>query len=92
MTKVLWLSLLIGVLGVEEDQNENCDYWSSIGECEKNPGYMLTSCAKSCSRQLPSGPIPSSFYELSAYDAYGSLIDFANLREKVILITNVASE
>jgi len=30
------------------DQNENCASWSSIGECEENPGYMLVSCPFSC--------------------------------------------
>lgn len=30
------------------DQNSNCSYWANSGECEKNPNYMLNSCAASC--------------------------------------------
>ena len=30
------------------DTHENCAFWASIDECEKNPGYMLTGCPKSC--------------------------------------------
>jgi ShK domain-like len=30
------------------DQHEQCPYWSSIGECDANPNYMLQKCAKSC--------------------------------------------
>lgn len=30
------------------DENENCGFWASIGECEKNPAYMLSQCALSC--------------------------------------------
>ena len=30
------------------DVHENCSFWADRGECEKNPGYMLKSCQKSC--------------------------------------------
>lgn len=30
------------------DRSTDCAYWASIGECETNPGYMLTSCKSSC--------------------------------------------
>ena len=30
------------------DENNYCQYWSSIGECQKNPAYMLVKCKKSC--------------------------------------------
>mmetsp|Transcript_10292 Transcript_10292/g.14768 ORF Transcript_10292/g.14768 Transcript_10292/m.14768 type:complete len:155 (+) Transcript_10292:91-555(+) len=30
------------------DQNEACYSWAEMGECEKNPGYMLTNCKLSC--------------------------------------------
>ena len=26
------------------DSHDNCNYWSTIGECEGNPGYMQTNC------------------------------------------------
>jgi prolyl 4-hydroxylase len=28
--------------------NELCAFWAAIGECEKNPGYMLLQCAPVC--------------------------------------------
>jgi hypothetical protein len=30
------------------DENSWCQYWARIGECEKNPGYMLYRCQTSC--------------------------------------------
>ena len=30
------------------DNNNNCNYWSNVGECSRNPGYMLHHCKKSC--------------------------------------------
>uniref|UniRef100_A0A7S3QKD7 procollagen-proline 4-dioxygenase n=1 Tax=Dunaliella tertiolecta TaxID=3047 RepID=A0A7S3QKD7_DUNTE len=35
--------------GCEDTQDkEQCLSWAFFGECEKNPGYMLTNCRKSC--------------------------------------------
>merc|ERR1719399_2391168 len=34
--------------GVAADTEENCAWWASAGECEKNPVFMLSSCATSC--------------------------------------------
>jgi hypothetical protein len=31
------------------DKNDYCSYWSSIGECEANPYFMLLECRWSCS-------------------------------------------
>jgi hypothetical protein len=30
------------------DSNQHCQYWASVGECSKNPNYMLTNCCSSC--------------------------------------------
>jgi len=30
------------------DDNQNCEHWANIGECEANPSWMLTNCRKSC--------------------------------------------
>ncbi|KAJ8600103.1 hypothetical protein CTAYLR_003456 [Chrysophaeum taylorii] len=30
------------------DAHEKCDMWASMGECKKNPRYMLKSCAGAC--------------------------------------------
>ena len=35
------------------DQSKECSFWAEIGECDVNPNYMLSSCAKSC-KQCPS--------------------------------------
>ncbi|GMH40408.1 hypothetical protein BSKO_08312 [Bryopsis sp. KO-2023] len=31
-----------------EDQNKKCEMWADLGECHKNPGYMLVHCSLSC--------------------------------------------
>ena len=31
-----------------KDKNKNCKFWASIGECGKNPNFMLFNCSKSC--------------------------------------------
>ncbi|XP_020615471.1 zinc metalloproteinase nas-28-like [Orbicella faveolata] len=31
-----------------KDFNNKCGYWASIGECNRNPGYMRVYCKKSC--------------------------------------------
>ena len=30
------------------DKNAYCGYWASIGECSRNPNYMLYNCTRSC--------------------------------------------
>lgn len=30
------------------NENGNCGYWANIGECDKNPGYMLYRCQTAC--------------------------------------------
>ena len=30
------------------DNHKYCSYWSKIGECGKNPSWMLVNCKKSC--------------------------------------------
>lgn len=31
-----------------KNQNAQCAFWGSIGECDKNPSYMTKSCAPAC--------------------------------------------
>ena len=31
-----------------KDEDRDCAYWASIGECDKNPDYMRTSCKRAC--------------------------------------------
>ncbi|XP_041349464.1 zinc metalloproteinase nas-13-like [Gigantopelta aegis] len=30
------------------NMNQNCEFWASIGECDKNPGYMKELCKPAC--------------------------------------------
>eukprot|EP00035_Acanthoeca_spectabilis_P022947 m.446784 g.446784 ORF g.446784 m.446784 type:complete len:399 (-) comp19423_c0_seq1:47-1243(-) len=30
------------------DKNANCTWWAEIGECYKNPGYLIQNCPKAC--------------------------------------------
>ena len=38
-----------------QDENGSCTYWASTGECERNPGYMLVKCCKSCKATATGG-------------------------------------
>ena len=31
---------------------KDCEHWATMGECEKNPGFMQTGCASACARLL----------------------------------------
>ena len=31
---------------------KDCEHWATMGECEKNPGFMKTGCASACARLL----------------------------------------
>jgi prolyl 4-hydroxylase len=31
-----------------KNKHENCSYWAFLGECDANPGYMVTNCAPAC--------------------------------------------
>ena len=33
---------------VVEDRDARCEQWASSGECTRNPGFMTSTCAKSC--------------------------------------------
>jgi glutathione peroxidase-family protein len=74
--------------------------WAEVGECTKNPNYMRVNCKKSCDRadkqkgaqdlNADIAHIPS-FYSLHANDIDGKLFQFAQLKNKVVIIVNVAS-
>jgi len=52
------------------DRNNNCASWARTGECQRNPGYMLSYCRRSCnhcsSSSEPSGN--DGMYEWNIYD------------------------
>uniref|UniRef100_A0A7S3K402 Procollagen-proline 4-dioxygenase n=1 Tax=Aureoumbra lagunensis TaxID=44058 RepID=A0A7S3K402_9STRA len=32
----------------KKDSSPHCTFWASVGECKKNPDYMLTHCQRAC--------------------------------------------
>mmetsp|Transcript_9769 Transcript_9769/g.13814 ORF Transcript_9769/g.13814 Transcript_9769/m.13814 type:complete len:229 (-) Transcript_9769:181-867(-) len=76
------------------DKHGQCGNWAEIGECERNPSYMLTNCQKSCEQakeQEDSLVSVKSFYDLEAKDIDGNTISFDKYRDMVTIIVNVAS-
>ena len=39
-----------------EDNNGSCEFWASLGECDRNPDYMLSFCTRSCNGCATDGP------------------------------------
>lgn len=75
------------------DTNESCEFWASVGECKKNPRYMLVNCALSCdSLSKKSHKVPKSFYEIVEKDIHGNDISFERFKGKVVYMINVASQ
>ena len=51
--KICSFQLLIYLLGLNAacvDKDLRCSGWAKSGECNSNPGYMLTNCRKSCDK------------------------------------------
>jgi glutathione peroxidase len=96
--KAIFLLLTITILTAahpQPDENESCSYWAEIGECEKNPNFMLQSCQQSCA-QLGGETAPStkynSFYDIVEKDIDGGTLHFSDFRGKVVYLVNVASQ
>lgn len=89
---ILFIFVLVNTSFAElKDQHENCNFWAQEGECEKNPGYMLENCAKSCSKKSSPAIIPNSIYDIKETTINGNVLDFNVFRNKVLYIVNVAS-
>lgn len=75
------------------DHHESCEFWASIGECSKNPNYMLNYCAPSCKKAEEESlkQVPNSFYEIVERDIHGNELDFKRFKGKVVYVINVAS-
>ena len=75
------------------NHHESCDFWASVGECSKNPNYMLNYCAPACQKaeEANLNSITESFYDISEQDIHGNEIDFSRFRGKVVYFVNVAS-
>lgn len=85
--------------GVAPDDNENCAYWASVGECDKNPGFMMSSCATSCDNVAQQALKDAaelqnihSFFDLKSSDIHGQDVDFQQFKGQVTVVVNVASE
>jgi hypothetical protein len=87
-----WLSLALALAVASGDDNSSCDGWAAAGECTANPGYMLDHCKSSCAKYAaPAKAPPASFYDIKEKDIDGNVLDFADLKNSVVLITNTAS-
>jgi glutathione peroxidase len=81
----------------EVDSVLNCEGWAKAGECTKNPNFMLHHCAADCAalnvehQQFLQEIANLSFYDLHSHDIDGTVVDFNEFRNKVVIITNVAS-
>ena len=69
------------------DKNKDCGYWAKIGECNKNPDYMLTSCEVSCGscHTKAFGIIKSGqYWPNKAFELKLSKLDYNSVMEKNI--------
>ena len=80
------------------DDNESCKTWAEIGECDKNAGYMLSHCKKSCNEYYAEATADGSdiagiqsFFDLEAEDIDRNLIKFERFKGKATIVVNVAS-
>ena len=95
---IMFLAVTLAFLDftAAEDTHQNCKMWAEAGECEKNPGYMLSSCKTSCDEivALVSEDDEklrdiSSFFDLTANDIFGESVEFKNFRNQVTVLVNV---
>jgi len=81
----------------QELDDEDCMYMALEGECDENPDMMLDECGPSICKEWKDefGGVDldkiDSFYDLSAKDIDGNVVDFDEFRGKIVLIANVAS-
>lgn len=73
------------------DSHVNCQAWAEEGECEKNPRYMLESCADACASQALSQDVPQSFYDIIETDINGNEVNFKIFEGKPVYVVNTAS-
>jgi glutathione peroxidase len=95
---VAMTTIISPVLGHAPDTNEQCSHWAEIGECDKNPAYMLPNCASSCGTIIDALHAEkqqleaiTSIYEFTINDIDGTPTAFETYRNQVLIIINVAS-
>ena len=88
----LFALLVTAVVSVDPDQNNNCEGWALSGECDNNPGYMLTNCATLCKNVAAQALVEAeelkgikSFFNLSASDIHGKMINFKSFKGQVFV-------
>lgn len=59
------------------DENAGCATWAKSGECDRNPGFMRSSCAKSCNA-CPA-PIDPKLVELSVERVTLHILNFGDI-------------
>jgi glutathione peroxidase len=98
MMIIVSLVPLVVVEGHAPDTNEQCSHWASIGECDKNPAYMLPNCATSCGIIIDAIQAEkeqleaiTSIYDFTLNDLQGNPISFEQYKNQVLIIINVAS-
>jgi glutathione peroxidase-family protein len=84
-----------------KDSHPSCRLWAESGECDKNPNYMKAQCKNACdSVEKDRGTQSSlndeiehitSFYQMSAKNIDKRMFQFSQLRNKVVVVVNVAS-
>ena len=97
-TLSLLLTLLSSAAAVPADTKPECKAWSEAGECETNSEFMNANCATSCDEAGKAAEANAakiadieSFFDLSAKNIEGEVIQFSELEGMITVITNVAS-
>jgi glutathione peroxidase len=97
MLRFILLLIFVTTVVLGQDLDPGCAYWADIGECDNNPGFMIVHCKDSCGRvakqllEQRSVLLGKSFFDLSAKDIDGNVMNFSRLKGMVTIIVNVAS-
>lgn len=97
MLRFLLHAIFIATLALGQDLNDGCKGWADLGECDNNPAYMNQYCKDSCAlvaKQMleqKAALLGKSFFDLSAKDIDGNVVQFSSFKGMVTIIVNVAS-
>lgn len=102
MKTILLMTMCIVSIVAGADRHPSCQFWAESGECDANPTYMLDNCAESCrfnSKRIAVQALRNakelnsikSFFDLSAKDIHGDVIEFSKFKGQVTILVNVAS-
>lgn len=97
MLRLLLLTIFMATLAFGQDLDGGCKEWADTGECDNNPAYMNQYCVDSCVRvakqrlEEKAALLGKSFFDLSAKDIDGNVVQFSSFKGMVTIIVNVAS-